>query len=78
MDHLRYQKYKNKQLENNFKIINTSINDMDKFEKKKRTSKEENIYKKYLVWLINYIPDPIIKSAGGVKDQIMSLFKTKD
>ena len=50
---------------------------MDKFEKK-RTSKEENIYKKYLVWLINYIPDPIIKSAGGVKDQIMSLFKTKD
>ena len=48
MDHLRYQKYKNKQLENNFKIINTSINDMDKFEKK-RTSKEENIYKKHLV-----------------------------
>ena len=42
MDHLRHQKYKNKQLkystlelENNFKTINISINDIDKFEKKK-------------------------------------------
>ena len=41
MDHLRHQKYKNKQLENstlelenNFRPINISINDMDKFEKK--------------------------------------------
>ena len=34
MDHLRYQKHKNKQLENNFNPINISINDMDKFEKK--------------------------------------------
>ena len=48
-------KYKNKRLKNNFKTINISINDMDKFEKK-RTNKEENIYKKYLkllVWLVN-------------------------
>ena len=43
MDHLRHQKYKNKQLKNstlvlesNFKPINKSINDMDKFEKKKK------------------------------------------
>ena len=48
MDHLRHQKYKNKQLENNFKPINISINDIDKFEKK-RTNKEENIYKKHFV-----------------------------
>ena len=36
MNPLRHQKYKNKQLEleNNFKPINISINDMDKFEKK--------------------------------------------
>ena len=34
MDHLRNQNYKNKRLENNFKPINTSINDMHKFEKK--------------------------------------------
>ena len=34
MDHLRHQKYKNKRLGNNFKTINISINDMDKFEKK--------------------------------------------
>ena len=39
MDHLRHQKYKNKQLENNFKPINISINDIDKFEKK-RTKKK--------------------------------------
>ena len=31
MDHFRHRKYKNKQLENNFKLI---TNDMDKFEKK--------------------------------------------
>ena len=31
---LRYQKYKNKELKNNLKTINISINDMDKFEKK--------------------------------------------
>ena len=43
MDHLRHQKYKNKRLknstikfENNFKPINISINDMDKFKKKKK------------------------------------------
>ena len=41
MDHLRHPKYKNKQLnnsnlqlKNNVKLINISINDMDKFEKK--------------------------------------------
>ena len=55
MDHLRHQKYKNKQskdstseLEKHFKPINISINDMGKFEKK-RANKEENIYKEYLV-----------------------------
>ena len=29
-DHLRHRKHKNKRLENNFKTINISINDMDK------------------------------------------------
>ena len=55
MDHLKHEKYKNKQLknsilelENNFKSINISINDRHKF-LKKRTNKEENIYKKHLV-----------------------------
>ena len=39
MDHVRHQKYKNKQLKNStleldneFKLIKISINDMDKFE----------------------------------------------
>ena len=36
MDHWRNQKYKNKRSGNNFKLINISINDMDKFEKKKK------------------------------------------
>ena len=54
MDHFSCQKYKNNQfknrildLENNFK----SIKIMDKFEKK-RTNKEEKIYKKHLVWSV--------------------------
>ena len=44
---------------------------------KKRTFTKNTWYDWY-DWLINYIPDPIIKSVGGVKDEIMSLFKTKD
>ena len=35
MDYLRPQKYKYKRLEKKFKSIKVSINDMDKFEKKK-------------------------------------------
>ena len=81
MDHLRHQKYKNKRLENNFKTINISINDMDKFEKKELTKKRtftKNIWYDWYNWLIKYIPEPLKKSVGRVKDQIMSLFKTKD
>ena len=58
MDHLKQQRYKKKQLknstlelDNNFKSINISINDIDKFEKK-RNNKEENIYKKHLIRLV--------------------------
>ena len=64
MNHLRHQKYKNKQsnntrvlkvrnspleLEKDFEPINISINDMDKF-KKKKTNKEKNIYIKHGVF----------------------------
>ena len=67
MDHLRHQKYQNKRFKNKFEIINISINDMDKFEKK-RTNKEENIYIWYdcYDWLINYVPEPTQKTVGGV------------
>ena len=47
MYQLRHQNYKKERLENNFKRINISVNDMDKSEEK-RTNKEENIYKKIL------------------------------
>ena len=81
MDHLRHQKYKNKRLGNNFKPINISINNMDKFEKKeltkKRTFTKSTWYDQY-DWLIKYIPEPIKKTVDGFKDHIMSLFKTKD
>ena len=57
MNHFRHQKYKNKELnntqvpnENDFKASNKCIKDRDKL-KKKRTNKEENIYKKDLVQL---------------------------
>ena len=47
MYHLKHQKYKSKrsknstlESENNFNLINISVNDMDKFEKKKLTKKK--------------------------------------
>ena len=46
MDHLKHQKYKNKRLENNFKLINIAINYMDKFEKKKKELTKKRTLKK--------------------------------
>ena len=62
---------------------------MDKAGKKKELTKKRTFteyiwydWYDWLVndndWLINYIPEPIKKAVGGVKDQIMSLFKIKD
>ena len=48
-------KNSNFELENDFKTINTSTNDIGNFFKK-RTNKEESVYKKHLaqlVWLVN-------------------------
>ena len=42
MDHLRHQKYKNIQLEINFKTINISINDMDKLKNRKKRTFTKN------------------------------------
>ena len=66
MDHLKHQKYKSKQLENNFKPVNISNIYMDEFEKKKRVNKEEKTFIKntwcdWYNWLINYIPEPLKK-----------------
>ena len=80
MEHLRHQKYKNKQLENNFKSINISINDMDKLEKKELAKKRaftKHIWYDWYDWLIYYIPEPL-KKRRGIEDQIMSLFKQED
>ena len=54
LDHLSHQKYKIKKLENNFKLINISINDMNKFEKKKKelTKKRTYIKNTWLDWYI--------------------------
>ena len=54
---------------------------MDKFEKKELTKKRrftKNTSTDWYDWLINDIPEPIKKTVRGVKDEIMSLFKTKD
>ena len=49
---------------------------MDKFEEKEVM--KERIFTKntWYDWLINYIPEPIKKTMGGLKDQTISLFKT--
>ena len=63
-------------LKNNFKIINISINDMDKFEKKELPKKRaftKNTWYDWYDWLSNYIHKPIIESVGEVKDQIISI-----
>ena len=58
-----------------FKPNMVSINDMDKLEQKEM-KKIRPIKNTWYDWLITYIPEPIRKSAGGLKDKIVSLFKT--
>ena len=71
MDHLGQQKYKDKQFKNNtyelencFKPINISINDMDKLEEKellkKKTFRKLTWYDWYN-WFVNCIPEPMRK-----------------
>ena len=54
------------ELEKDFKPINISLDDMEKFEEKERTKErtfaKKTWYNRYN-WLINYIPDPI-KNSG--------------
>ena len=47
MDHLKYQKYRNKRLENNFEPVNLSINDMDKLKKKQKKQRREYLQKTF-------------------------------
>ena len=67
MDHLRHQKYKNKRLENNFKLINISVNDMDKLKKEltKNRAFTKNTWYNWSDWLIHYISEPIKKRRYG-------------
>ena len=51
---------------------------MKKRELTKKRIFTKNTWCDWYDWLINYIPDLIQKTVGDVKDQIMSLFKTKD
>ena len=57
-----------------FKLIIVSTDDMDRFENKEM-KKTRPIKNTWYDWLINYIPEPIRKDAGGFKDK-MSLLKT--
>ena len=57
------------------KLIIVSIYDMDKL-KEKEMKKINPIKNTWYNLLINYLPEPIIKSAGCSKDQVISLFKT--
>ena len=52
-----------------------SADDMGKFEQKE-IKKRRSVKNTWYDWLNNYIPEPITKSAGGLKDKIVSLSKT--
>ena len=52
-----------------------SVDDMDKFEQKEM-KKIRPIKNTSWDWLNKYIPDPITKSVGSLKDKIVSVFKT--
>ena len=52
-----------------FKLIIVSVDDMDRFEKKEM-KKIRPIKNTQSDWIINYIPEPIRKSVGGLKDKI--------
>ena len=60
------------------KPIIVSIDDMNRFEKKEM-KKIRPVKNTWYDWLINYIPEPIRKSVGGLgkKGKIVSPFKTK-
>ena len=53
-----------------------SIDDTNKFEQKEM--KKRPVKNTWHDQLINYIPEPLRKSAGGFKDKIVSFFKDKD
>ena len=51
------------------------MDDKDKFEEKELMRNRPFAKSIWYIWLINHIPKPIIKT-GGVKDKILSPFKT--
>ena len=71
---LREENLKSMRNKQFFKPIIVSIDDMDRFEKKKM-KKIRPVKNTWFDWLINYIPDPIKKSLGGFKDKILNIFK---
>ena len=58
-----------------FTSIIIFIDDMDKFEEKKKKSR--SIKNTWYDWLINYIPDPIRKMIGSFKDKIVGFLRQR-
>ena len=56
-----------------FKPIIVSKDHMNKFEEKEM-KKIRSFKNNWFEWLINYIPEPIVKIVGGFKGNILSLF----
>ena len=73
---------KKKKIEKLFsKRINASIEDMDNLKGNEITKNRPFVKNTWYNCLINFILEPIKETLGGVKDEIMSLFKinrTKD
>ena len=76
MDHLRHQKYKNKELrnntlelENNFKPINMIMIwiNLKKTELTKKRRFTKNTWHDWYDWLTNYIPEPKKSPWVGLK-----------
>ena len=74
----REVKYKIEIEELFFKPIMVSIDDMGWFEKKRNEENKTNSkhFNTLCDWLTNNIPEPIRKSVGGFKDNIVRFLKT--
>ena len=56
--------------------ITVFIDHKDRFEQKEMKKKKKRIKSTWYYWLIEYISEPLRKTVGGFRDNVVSLFMT--